>query len=56
MQPVKAIDYHVPLTVRQAQEALAHSKRLMAQAVSWVGRNTPGAAEDPRGVKTRLKP
>jgi hypothetical protein len=34
----------VPLTVRQAQEVLANSKRLMAQAVSWVGRNTPGAA------------
>ena len=43
MQPAKAIDYNVPLTVRQAQEVLANSKRLMAQAVSWVGRNAPGA-------------
>ena len=43
LQPAKAIDYNVPLTVRQAQEVLANSKRLMAQAVSWVGRNAPGA-------------
>jgi hypothetical protein len=45
LQPPKPIDYNVPLTVRQAQEVVANSKRLMAQAVSWVGRNTPGTMQ-----------